>query len=138
MPPTAVALKSGAGSPILSSVVIVLMFVPAKLSRLMALRNPLRSSFPGNGSRHKTTLHQISSGRSLPINHFAGTKHPGKRDQHQVVGELVPRHAAGTRNCLRNRSGTLQDNSTPLNCRDPITQSFRMSNFFDQGGRGGT
>src|SRR5258708_4140556 len=39
MPPTAVALKSGAGSPILSSIV---MFVRGKLSRLAALRNPLR------------------------------------------------------------------------------------------------
>src|SRR5580693_8049236 len=113
MPPTAVAVKSGAGSPILSW---VLMFVPAKLSRLVNLRNPLRSSFSCNRSRDEATLQQIPSGWSFPIDHLAGAKYPRQRTQHQVGRELVPRHAAGTRNRLRNRSGTLEDNPTRLCC----------------------
>src|ERR1700721_2693911 len=99
MPPTAVPLKFGAGSPILSS---VLMFVPAKLSRLLSLRNPLRSAFPRNRSRHETTLHQVSPGRRFPIDHFARTKYPGNRAQHQVVRELIPRNTARTKNASSN------------------------------------
>src|SRR6478672_2323997 len=87
MPPMAVALNSGAGSPTLSLVVISLS---PKLSRPVALRNPLNNALTGNRRGNKAALKKIAASRRFTVDHFAGTKYSRQPAQHQVFVQFLP------------------------------------------------
>src|SRR5215468_1724020 len=131
MPPTAVALNSGAGSPISSLVVISLS---PNLSRLMTLRNPLGNAFAGDRRGNKAALKKIAAGRRFPVDHFAGTKYSGQPSQHQVFVQFVPGNTAGAGDRFFDGPGPLEADMTTLCYGHPIVKGLRLTNLFDQRG----
>src|SRR6266436_4002266 len=129
MPPTAVTLNSGAGSPTSSLVVISLS---PKLSRLMALRNPLNNPFSGDRRGNKAALKKIAASRRFPIDHFAGTKYSRQPAQHQVFVQFLPGDTASAGDRFLDWSRPFQPDLRSFRCGHPIVEGFWVGNLFDQ------